>query len=81
MFLRQVDDRIQFRERVNSPGFGRLGDAERAHLGRMHVEMLSENNRDRVEIEFPIFPRNGEELAAAGKNSGAPHSSVSIWAR
>jgi hypothetical protein len=33
----------------------------------MHVEMLSENNRDRVEIEFSIFPRNGEEFTATGK--------------
>jgi len=67
VFLGQRGDCIQFCERISRPGFGRLSNAERAHLRRVNVEMLAEYNRDCVEIEFPIFARNSEEFAASGK--------------
>ena len=61
-----ADHRVELFQRVNRSHLRRLGDAQRARLGRVHIHAAPRRRRLR-EIDFAILAAEQEQLGPAGK--------------
>lgn len=78
--VRPVGQSVKFGGRIDGPEFGRLGQRERVRFWEMDAVPPLECGREIDGAQLGVRRVDREEFAAAGENSGAAHSSVSMWA-
>ena len=67
MLRRKISNRLKFVRRINCPQLRRLGHAQRADPGRMHIAVSGQHLGRCREIEPAVFAPDGQQFGAAGK--------------
>ena len=72
MLRRKISDRLKFVSRINCPHLRRLGHAQRADPGRMHIAVSGQHLGRSGEIEPAVFAPDGQQFGTTGKKLRRP---------